>query len=366
DALRSGIVAAVAVSLWVGDIVFAPVKSEITAGTTITIRGDQRRKRTGGQDVPDDQNADPDVGTTMDFRGSITPGPGATDRPGISGNDDDDTFLFNQTFLGGQTNVYGSKAPTPAGSSAPLDDGLDQFTVNQLKSMETARPLVTPDHGITVRRDTLDLDGQAGTDTYLVNTTGSMGAAVAGLANVSDYVINVLDTGANDDGVDTLTINGTGAVNPAAPSDRSGDDLFLLRKVSYLVGRPGAESPAFVDLLHGTLAQAQTHTLDPHVERINYDVNLNGRLIVNGLGGNDYFASDDTSAITTLDGGAGDDTFQIGQVFATARAPADAAPEDAFNTILTSRGYVSPDISIPTVIYGGTGDDNFQVYSNHA
>ena len=40
--------------------------------------------------------------------------------------------------------------------SAPLSDGKDTFIVNQLKSMETARPLVTPDHGITVRRDTLD------------------------------------------------------------------------------------------------------------------------------------------------------------------------------------------------------------------
>src|SRR5262249_862024 len=40
DALRSGIVAAVAVSLWVGDNVYAPVMSEITAGRTMTIRGD--------------------------------------------------------------------------------------------------------------------------------------------------------------------------------------------------------------------------------------------------------------------------------------------------------------------------------------
>src|SRR5262249_36989019 len=180
----------------------------------------------------------------------------------------------------------------PAGSTAPLNDGLDLFKVNQLKSMESARPLITPDHGYTVRRDTLDLDGQAGTDTYLINTTGSMGAKVGGLGNVSDYVINVLDTGAKDDGIDTLTINGTDAVTPADANDRSGDDLFLLRKASYLVGRPNAESPAFVDLLHGTLAQAQSHTLDPHVERINYDVNINGRLIVNSLGDNDYFASD--------------------------------------------------------------------------
>ena len=39
------------------------------------------------------------------------------------------------------------------------------------------------------------------------------------------------------------------------------------------------------------------------VERINYDTGINGRLTVNGLGGNDYFAVDDNSATTTLDGG---------------------------------------------------------------
>ena len=58
------------------------------------------------------------------------------------------------------------------------------------------------------------------------------------------------------------------------------------------------------------------------VERVNYDENINARLIVNGLGGNDKFVADDNSAITTLDGGDGNDTFQIGQVFGT---PRDAA-----------------------------------------
>src|SRR6185312_13756618 len=98
-----------------------------------------------------------------------------------------------ETFLGGQTFVHGSAALTPAGTTAPPNDGQDTFTVNSLKSMESSRPLVTPDHGITVRRDTLDLDGQAGTDTYTINTTGSQSATP------SDYVINVLDTGAKDD-----------------------------------------------------------------------------------------------------------------------------------------------------------------------
>ena len=40
---------------------------------------------------------------------------------------------------------------------------------------------------------------------------------------------------------------------------------------------------------------------------------------VYGLGGNDFFAVDDNSAITTLDGGAGNDTFQIGQIYGLQR-----------------------------------------------
>src|SRR5205823_6607384 len=150
--------------------------SLIRAGATVTILGDYR-------------NADPGVGSAIDLGGSITPGPGADDSTRIVGGPDDDAFTFNQTFLGGQTFVSGG-------------DGQDRFTVNQLKSMTSSRPPATPS-GTTTRRDTLDLDGQANTDTYTVNTTGSLSPAP------SDYVINVLDTGAKDDGVDKLIVNGT-------------------------------------------------------------------------------------------------------------------------------------------------------------
>ena len=55
------------------------------------------------------------------------------------------------------------------------------------------------------------------------------------------------------------------------------------------------------------------------VERINYDAAINGRLTVYGQGGNDVFAADDNSAITTLDGGLGNDSFQIGQIYGSKR-----------------------------------------------
>jgi hypothetical protein len=87
---------------------------------------------------------------------------------------------------------------------------------------------------------------------------------------------------------------------------------------------------------------------------------------VNSLGGDDWFVVDDNAAITTLDGGAGEDTFQIGQIFGTERLPASVADADKFDTIRTTRGYLSQGISFATLAYGGTGDDTFNVYSNHA
>ena len=78
---------------------------------------------------------------------------------------------------------------------------------------------------------TLTLDGQADTDYYDVYTLGSHGG------DERNYVINVLDTGAENDGVDELTIFGldrptrpstatsTGTTTQRAPND----DIFLLR-----------------------------------------------------------------------------------------------------------------------------------------
>ena len=51
--------------------------------------------------------------------------------------------------------------------------------------------------------------------------------------------------------------------------------------------------------------------------------------MVYGLGGNDAFFADDTSAIVTLDGGAGDDSFQIGQIFGSKRDVTRGQPRAA-------------------------------------
>ncbi|WP_392533892.1 DUF4347 domain-containing protein [Nostoc sp. C117] len=330
------IAAAKGVNLRVGDNVSTTDNSEIVAGDNITIQGDYL-------------NADAGFGTVMDLRGTIQSGADVTDKTQIFGNADADSFVFNQTFLKGQTNVFGGATVT-----AGANDGEDQFTVNQLQSMTTSRG---------GKRDTLNLDGQADTDTYTINTTGSQG-------DRRDYVINALDTGAKDDGVDTLTINGADS-NANAANDPV-DDIFLLRGMTSIPGET-ADSPAFVALLHGTLGQTQTPSnlasvRPQQVQRVNYDANINGRLNVYGLGGNDFFASDDNSAITSLDGGKGNDQFQIGQLYGSDRTAAigNLAASDVFSTIRTTRGFLSQGNSFSTVVQGGTGDDTFSVYANKA
>ena len=180
----------------------------------------------------------------------------------INTGSDNDSLLFNVQQMLGNVQVNAG-------------DGLDTITVNQLVSRSSA--------------DYFELDGQGGTDTYVINRTGQDLAGVG-----ADYIINVRDSGSQANGADTLTINGTALA-----------DTLLLRK-------------GFVAALHEDGADGYQNT----VERVNYDRNINGRLIINGLAGNDAFFSDDNSSITTLDGGADDDRFQIGQLYGLDRLAA--------------------------------------------
>ena len=150
--------------------------TKVVAGAWIDIHGDyDSRSRTAATEL------DPGFGTVMHLHGTITPGTlsaGCRDEinPGrdcnvtrIFGNIDTDTIDFDQTYLGGRTHVYGSRAMTCTAHSAaactsvwaPTGDSEDFFFVNQLQTMNVAAG------------HTLTLDGQDGTDTYVVNTTGS-------------------------------------------------------------------------------------------------------------------------------------------------------------------------------------------------
>ncbi|WP_117236182.1 LEPR-XLL domain-containing protein [Vibrio maerlii] len=195
-----------------------------------------------------------------------------------------------------------------------MGSGDDEIIVNQLHS----------------RDDALVLDGQGGTDSYIINRTGSD----------ADYTIDVSDSGAKNDGADVLEINGLAQA-----------DTFLLRA-------------HFVAAMHDDGNGGYGDT----VERINYDSSINARLIINGLDGADSFYSDDTSTIVTLDGGAGNDSFQVGQLYGSERtlSAGTVAAGDEIETTETTLGYLSRGNSLPMVIYGGDGEDSIKVYSNKA
>jgi len=90
----------------------------------------------------------------------------------------------------------------------------------------------------------------------------------------------------------------------------------------------------------------------PTAERINVNATINGRLTVEGGDGDDGFFLDDNPTLVTLDGGLGDDVFQVGQVFGSARDTVDGiiAVRDRFQTIETTVGWLSPGVTLPAIL----------------
>jgi Ca2+-binding RTX toxin-like protein len=324
----------------------------VTTSGNIDIHGDWH---------PGVADATADEGTVIVLRGSVTPGAGGLTR--VFGNADADKIVLDQTYLGGYTRVYGSATATQPNAYSTTADGEDTIVVYKLQSMTVGQ---------------VTLDGQAGTDHYEIWTHGTQ-------AGDFHYVVNVLDSGAPADGVDTLTVYGADGTSTLLT-----DDVVLLRAASWLPGesqwRPTlycgyaagtgcADRPGYVAVLHPVVAPGQdageAATESQYAgsfERVAYDGGINGRLTVATLGGNDLFAVDDNAAPTTLDGGAGSDRFQVGQVYGMRRddPTSGLSPPDYFPTIATTRGYLSEGTSAPLVAQGGSGDDEFTVYSNHA
>ncbi len=179
-----------------GDNVVTNPVNRIVAGSSIRIRGDERRRPDGSVDPVD---PDTDFGITMLLRGTIgysgapanvtLANPNGKEFTQIFGNADIDTFTFDQTRLDANTTVYGSSKSD--GEVLLAHDGEDEFIVNQLRSMHVDR------NGLG---DTLTLDGQADTDYYVRQHHRQPSRR----GRSRNYVINVLDTGAKDDGVDEL------------------------------------------------------------------------------------------------------------------------------------------------------------------
>ena len=109
---------------------------------------------------------------------------------------------------------------------------------------------------------------------------------------------------------------------------------------------------------------------DAQIERVNYDDSIEGTLAIYGREGDDTFVLDDNLFPTTIYGDAGNDTFQIAQVFKSRRDeinPYNGLESDEYlETLNTTRGFLTNGVSQNTTIYGGIGNDVFTVYNNKA
>ena len=237
----------------------------------------------------------------------------------VNGGDGDDTIDVIE--INGTTRIEGGR-----------DD--DDLLVNVAESLD-----------VNIHAD-LTLDGEHGGDFNLVNLVGA--------GDAGNPVINVYDSGDAGSGSDMLEINGT-----------IENDQFLLRAFD---NGDRAAGYGFVTLIHDPDGPGLTY------ERVNYQnnamVGLNGGVTVNALGGDDHFAVDGTPAAMFLNGSAGNDTFQIGQMFNSRRVStgpnASVAPGDEFKTTQTTRGFLSEGATENLVAEGGVGEDRFIVFRNTA
>ena len=264
------------------------------------------------------------------------------------------TILLYGSVSAVQTDIHGANGintitidPLVVGSFTPViagqvnvwgGGGADTISVTNLNSLDVAHKYTTGASGSgptslvtglaapVATRNTVYIDGQGGSDQVTVNMTGT-----------SDYIITVHNSGLVQSGTSSLTINGTAAA-----------DTFLVE--ADFVARLQASGGGY----------ATTY------ERVNYDATVD-RLQVNGLGGNNSFVVDNNAVITTLDGGAGNNSFQFGQLFGSApTATGNVQTGDSIATVNTTQGYLSAGISYATTVYGGAGTDNVVVYSNQA
>ena len=338
------IAAGTTIDVYVADDVTTEAAAEVLSGRGARFFGDFNGPS------PD---ADVGLGTRMlisgSFRSGISGNP-ITDEVQFFGANDADRIEFIGTSFASNAEAFGSttaaRADAAAGGTA---DGRDEFFVREIAATKKG-----------AARFALRLDGQGEQDRYIVETAGSEAPQSGSV--VGDYTVNVLDSGRHDDGPDTLDILG-----------KSGADIFLLRAMNG-IAHETALDPGSVSLIYGTLSEATSvvpASRPQELARVNYDAGLEGRLTVYGLDGNDTFAVDDTRAIVTLDGGKGEDRFQIGQIYGSPRdAAANLSADDRFATTAVvvggSSAYLSSGPTLPLVALGGDGNDSFQVYSNKA
>ncbi|RKZ88438.1 MAG: hypothetical protein DRR16_04890, partial [Candidatus Parabeggiatoa sp. nov. 3] len=261
----------------------------------------------------------------------------------------------NDTIFGGSDPdlIYGDAGNDTLDGEAGSDIVFG-YTGNYASLSEAEKAMITGDMDVDHLISSLDndvLDGEGGGDQYTINMSGG----------TVSKLVTVFDTGEADSGADHMTINGT-----------IEDDTFLLRS------GVAEDAIAFVAMLNDSDIEVNGFE---EVERIDYDRQLES-MTINSFKGEDHFVLDDNRAITTINAGPDNDSFQVGQMFDTPRTvndaliqphdqdkPHDGTDErdtDIFATIETTRGYLSNGISETTVINGGGGNDAFTVFHNKA
>ena len=143
-----------------------------------------------------------------------------------------------------------------------------------------------------------------------------------------------------------------GSTNVLVVGGTTANDTFLARaKTAPVMG--------LIALLSGKNAQGWF----THAEKVTYTAGINGGVILNTGAGDDTVALDDTASAMTINGGAGNDLFQVGQLFTSYVADSEFPAASFFSS---TRGYLSRGVSFSATINGGSGDDTFQIFRNVA
>lgn len=277
---------------------------------------------------------------------------------GGAGNDIIDGGAGNDTIYGDEgVRAYTSKGDAFLGDKLIFGENLGIGG----KIFKDAKSNVSNsgDDIITVGPGNNFVDGQAGNDTVKVKFMGD---------STVNYT-NVTDSGSLSD-VNTLVIAGT-----------ENEDHILMRRNGGTLDENNKEKPAdlgFVALLPITendLDESSQNdeiakkNINTNIERINF-TNSVKTVNIDAKAGNDKIFVDGTAETTNINGGFGDDTFVIGQLYNSERKANDYAKvnsDDEFKTIETSDDqFLSDGVTTDTRlnIDGGIGNDNFVALNN--
>jgi len=215
--------------------------------------------------------------------------------------------------------------------------GVDDIKMSLLGTIE--KPSSASDSALELRTD-------GGQDSITVQQAGFVnGMLLKGGDNADDYRLTVAETATGNIKIDDTTATDADSVGNTLVVDtqENGDisDQFLFR--DGLLYRYGINQNQRIDYSGFTALSLFTY------------------------GGDDNFIFDESNVLVTVNAGAGDDTFQVGQMYQSPRGlKAGLVEEDTFDTILTTQGYLSNGVSANATLIGGDGDDSFTVLSNQA